>query len=67
MLATKKTLIVIKTILKIRDPGDEIENEVTNSEIFFSASCKVASFPLVLGLIHEFYVISFPDAFQFFT
>ena len=67
MLTTKKTLIAIKTILKIRDSGDEIENEVTSSEIFFSpASCKVASFPLVLDLMYECYVISFPDVFQFF-
>ena len=34
MLTTKKTRIVIKSILKTRDPGDEIENEVTNSETF---------------------------------
>ena len=67
MLTTKKTLIVIKTILKTRDPGDEIENEVTSSEIFFSpASCKVASFPLVLDLMYECSVILFPDVFQFF-
>ena len=58
MLTTKKTLNVIKSIVKTRDPGDEIENEVTNSETlnsetFFSeASCKVASFPLVLDLMH---------------
>ena len=32
VLTTKKTLIVIKTILMTRDPGNEIENEVTNSE-----------------------------------
>ena len=56
VLTTKKTLIVIKTIVKTRDPGDEIVNEATNSETlnsetFFSqASCKVASFPLVLDL-----------------
>ena len=54
-----------------RDPGDEIENEVTNSETFNSgtffsqASCRVASFPLVLDLMHECYVISFPDIFHF--
>ena len=65
MLTTKKTLIIIKTILKTRDPGDEIENEVTSSEIFFSpTSCKVASFPLVLDLMYECSVISFPDVFQ---
>ena len=57
--------------MKARDPGDEIENEVTNSETlnsetFFSqASCKVASFPLVLDLMYECYVISFPDTFHF--
>ena len=70
MFTTKKTLIVIKTIVKTRDPGDEIENEVTNSETlnpetFFSqASCKYGSFSLVLGLMHECYVISFPDVFR---
>ena len=37
-----------------------------NSETFLlQASCKVASFPLVLDLMHEYYVISFPDAFPF--
>ena len=71
VLTTKKTLIVIKTILNMRDPGDEIENEVTNSETFnletfFSqASCKVASFPLVLDLLLECYVMSFSDVFHF--
>ena len=68
-LTTKKTRIVIKTIVKARD---EIENEVPNSETlnsetFFSqASCKVASFPLVLNLMQEYYVASFPDVFHFF-
>ena len=57
--------------MKTRDPGDDIENEVTNSEIlnsetFFSqASCKVASFPLVLDLMHKCCVISFSDVFHF--
>ena len=57
--------------MKTRDPGDEIENEVTNSETlnsetFFSqASCTVASFSLVLNLMHECYVISFLDVFHF--
>ena len=72
VLATKKTVIVIKTIMKTRYPGDKIENEVTNSEtlnleIFFSqASCKVANFTLALDLMHECYVISFPHLFYFF-
>ena len=71
MLTTKKTLIVFKTSVKTRDPEDEIENEVTNSETlnsetFFSqASCKVASFPLVLHLMHKCYVISFTEVFHF--
>ena len=53
-----------------RDPGEDIENEVINSEIsnletFFSqASCKYASFSLVLDLMHECYVISFQDVFE---
>ena len=57
--------------MKTRDTGDEIENEVTisetlNSETFFSpALCKVASFPLVLNLMHKCYVVSFPDVFHF--
>ena len=68
MLTKKKTLIVIK---KTRDPGNEIENEVSDSEslnleTFFSqAFCKVASFPLVSDLMHECDVISFPDVFDF--
>ena len=70
-LTTWKTLIAIKTIVKTRSPRDEIENDVTNSEtlnleIFFSqATCKVASFSLILDLIHECYVISFPNVFYF--
>ena len=70
MLTTKKTLIVIETIVKTRDPRCEIENEETNSETlnlktFSQAFCKVASFPLVLDLMHECCVISFPDVFHF--
>ena len=70
VLTTKKTLIVIKTIVKRSDRGYEIENKVTNSETlnsqtFFSqAFCKVASFFLVLDLMDECYVISFPDVFH---
>ena len=58
MLTRKKNLIIIK-------------NEVTNSEsltseIFFSqAFYKVASFTLVLDLMHECYIILFPDIFHF--
>ena len=50
VFTTKKTLIVIKTIVRTRDPGHEIENEMTNleflnSETFFSqASHKCARF-----------------------
>ena len=68
---TWKTLIAIKTIVKTRSPRDEIENDVTNSETlnletFFSqATCKVASFSLILDLMHECYVISFPNVFYF--
>ena len=57
--------------MKTRDPGYEIENEVTNSETlnsktFFSQGfCKVPSFPLVPDLMYECYVISFPDVFHF--
>ena len=41
VLTTKKTLLVVKTIVKCRNPGEEVETEVTNSEtlnlqIFFS-------------------------------
>ena len=70
VLTTERTLIT-ETIVKTRDSGYEIENEVTNSETlnsqtFFSqAFCKVASFPLVLDLMHECYVISLPDVFHF--
>ena len=58
--------------MKTRDPGDEIENEVTNSEplnseTFFSqATCEVASFPLVLDLMQQCYIVSFPDVIHFF-
>ena len=71
VLTTKKNLIVIKINVKTRDSGYEIENEVTNSETLNSqtflaqAFCKVAIFPLVLDLMHECYVISFPDVFHF--
>ena len=34
-------------------------------KLFLQAFCKVASFPLVLDLIRECYVISFPDVFHF--
>ena len=72
VLTTKKTLIVIKTIVKTRDPRDEIENEVANSvtlnsqTFFLQASCNVTSFPPVLDLMHKCYVISFADVFHFF-
>ena len=33
--------------------------------LFSPASCKVASFPMVLDLMHECYVISFTDVFHF--
>ena len=55
----KKTLVVIKSIAKARDHGDEVENEVINAEIlnsetFFSqAFRKFSSFLLVLDLMHE--------------
>ena len=32
----KKTLVVIKSIVKARDHGDEVENEVINAEILNS-------------------------------
>ena len=56
-MTLKKTLVVIKTIVKIRDPEDEVENEVPNSETlnletFFSqAFCNFASFVLVCNLV----------------
>ena len=31
-MTMKKTLVVTKSIVKARDPGDEVENEVINSE-----------------------------------
>ena len=33
--------------------------------LFSPASCKVVSFPMVLDLMHECYVISFTDVFHF--
>ena len=35
-MTTKKTFVVIKSIIKVRDPGGEVENEVLNSEILNS-------------------------------
>ena len=55
----KKTLVVIKSIVKARDHGDEVENEVINAEIlnsetFFSQVFrKFSSILLVLDLMHE--------------
>ena len=71
VMTMKKTLVVIKSIVKVRDPGDEVENEVINSEIlnsetFFSqAFRKFSSFLLVLDLMHELYVTSFLLVFHF--
>ena len=64
-------IVIIKTIVKARDPGDEVENKVTNSqnlnsEIFFwQAFYNFASFLLVLDLMRELYVILFPEVFHF--
>ena len=66
VMTMKKTLVVIKSIVKVRDTGDEVENEVINSEIlnsetFFSqAFRKFSSFLLVLDLMHELFSIGFP-------
>ena len=55
----KKTLLTIKSIVKARDHGDKVENEVINakilnSETFFSqAFRKFSSILLVLDLMHE--------------
>ena len=71
VMTMKKTLVVIKSIVKVRDTGDEVENEVINSEIlnsetFFSqAFRKFSSFLLVLDLMHELCVISFLLVFHF--
>ena len=41
-------------------------SEILNSETFFlQTSCKVASLPLILDLMHECNIISFPDVFHF--
>ena len=56
-MTMKKTLVVIKSIAKARDPGYEVENEVINSEIlnfeilFSQAFRKFSSFLLFLDLI----------------
>ena len=71
VMTMKKTMVVIKSIVKARDPEDEVENEVINSEIlnwetFFSqASHKFSSFLLVLDLKHELYVTSLLLVFHF--
>ena len=44
VFTTKKTLIAIKIIVKTKDRGDEIENEVTNSETLNSETFFFASF-----------------------
>ena len=44
----------------------EIIQKLEFRNLFLPASCKVASFPLVLDLMHVYYVILFPDVFQFF-
>ena len=44
VLTTKETLIVVKTIVKTRDPGDEVENNVTNSETLNSETYFFAIF-----------------------
>ena len=35
-MSIKKTLVVIKSITKARDPGGEVENDVINSDILNS-------------------------------
>ena len=70
-MTMKTTLVVIKSIVKVRDPGNEVENEVIDSEIlnletFFSqAFRKFTSFLLVLDLMHELHVTSFLSVFHF--
>ena len=53
MLTTKKSLIVIKTVLKTRDPGDEIENEVTNSETFQTTNLNLNFYVIKLNCVVE--------------
>ena len=71
VMTMKKTLVVIKIIVKVRDPGNEVENEVISSEIlnsetFFSqAFRKFSSFLLVFDLMHEVYVTTFLLVFHF--
>ena len=63
-MAMKKTLVAIKSIIKVRDTGGEVENEVITSEIlnpetFFSQPFrKFSSFLLVLDLMHKVYITS---------
>ena len=67
----KKTLVVIKSIVKVKDLGDEVENKVINSEIlssetlFLQAFRKFSSFLLVLDLISQIirnlFFRGFPD------
>ena len=67
VLTTKKTLLVVKTIVKCRKPGEETNSETLNLQIFFRQLLfgKFASFLMVLDLMYEFYVISLPDFLQF--
>ena len=63
-MTMKKTLVAIKSIIKVRDTGGEVENEVITSEIlnpetFFSQPFrKFSSFLLVLDLMHKVYITS---------
>ena len=69
-LTAKKTLVVIKTIVKARNPGDVVENEATNSEtlnlksFFRKLFVNFQSFLLAFDLIREYYVISFLVVFH---
>ena len=64
-MTIKKTLVVIKSIVKVRDPGDEVENEVIDSEILNSETFFSQAFLLVLDLMHELYATSFLLVFHF--
>ena len=70
-MTMKKILVVIKSIVKARHPGEGVENEGINSEILNSetftsqAFRKFLSFLLVLNLIYDLYVTSLLEVFHF--
>ena len=56
-MTMKKTLVVIKSIVKVKDPRNEVENEVINSEILNSEAFFSQAFPKFLNFLHVLYLM----------